>query len=293
MNVVPEHLRIMNYYSLPRLLFFKQDGASVDFAIFKKNLLDFIEREFEIKDKAVLYGSASYMAPDKDNQFIEGYIRPVYFQFTAKNHHQFTINFYDEESSTNSFETSWMYSFYSLSFYFVQGDEWSWVKHCWEKVKNFMGAQSFYDATFSYTFGEESLYRHYRSLHDEEAMKFIVEQTTQETLERFRKHSSYIEIQYKPYLDIQSLLSAHPDKQKVQSIQINHNELEEWPDALFDYPQLDTLTIYHNRLKKADERFTKLKNIRSINLNENPLVKDQEELTRLKSFLPKECEVVF
>jgi hypothetical protein len=283
----------MNYYSLPRLIFFKKDGASVDFEQFKKSLFEFIERTFEIKEKAITYGSSSYMSPDKDNQFIEGYIRPVYFEYVTKSHHKFVIHFYEEESSTSTFEKSWMYNFYSLNFYFVQGDEWSWVKSCWGKMKDFMLPLSFYDATFSYTYGGGNLYAHYQSLHDEGAMKFIVEYTTKEELERFQKQNSYIEIQHKPYLDIQVLLSAHPDKQRVEGIQINHNGLEEWPEALFSYTKLQTLNIYNNNLAIADERFSNLKNLITINLNENPLVKNVEELTRLKSFLPKNCSVVF
>ncbi len=278
----------MNYYSLPKLLFYKNDGATVDLELFKKELFDFLQKEFEVTAISTEYGSSTYFSPDKDNQFTEGYTRPVYFQYLLKNNHKMVVQFYEEESSTNTFDKSWIYNFYSLNLYFVQGDGWTWIKSCWEKLKPFILQHSFYDATLSYTF-DLGLYTHFASVHDEEGKSAVTELTRQEILERYKSLKSYLEIQHKPFLNINALLEAHPDKDKVNSIQINNNELKEFPVALFEYQNLQMLYVYGNRIEKADERFLLLKKLTAINLHSNPIASNPEELVRLRGYLPDGC----
>lgn len=281
----------MHYYSFPRLSFFKNDGASVDCNVFKEALFAFIEKNFIIVSKVIQYGDVTYMSPDKDNQFIEGYIRTVYYKYIFANHHEVVVQFFDEESPDNTFKKSWVYNFYHLSFSFIQGDGWSWVKKCWDLLKPFMEEYQFRDATLSYT-QDDGFYAHFKKKHEEEAMEYIAKATFEEIKGIFEENKNgYIEIQHKPYIDVDALLKLHPDKSKINSIAINHNDLKKWPESLFDFTEVTSLMAYGNPINSADERFSVLKKLNSVAIHSNPLFKNEVELTKLKSYLPINCQV--
>ncbi len=283
----------MHYHELPRLLFFKHRNASIDLDLFKKKLFEQIESEFEIELKDIQYGTVQHQAADRDNSFVERYVREVYFHFLLKNGNLFVLHFYNEESPSASFEEILSYDFHSFSFYFEKNTTWSWINHCWDKMKTFMSTQPLYDATLSFSYGT-GLYQHFTTIKDEEGKSFIAALSMEEELKTIRKAEySYIEIQYKPYVSINELLAAHPEKSAVTSIQINNNELSEWPAALFEFTKLEKIDLYNNQIKLSDQRLSVFETIRSINLHNNPIEKDQKEIDLVKSFLPNNCEVVY
>lgn len=283
----------VSYYSDPRLLFFRNDNYTIKFETLKSELLIFLEHHFDIDTKTIAYGNTSYISPDKDTQFMELYTRPVYYHFQLKNKNYFTIHFYDEESLTDDFKSTSIYTFYALSFYFVVGQDWVWIKNCRKVVKEFMIKQEFYDASLSFTF-QGGLYSYFHQIGDPTAQQELAIETQHEILDTF-SHSQqhYIEIQHKPFVDFELLLSYHPNKQQVERIQINDNQLNKWPNALFEYSQLKEITIYNNLIEKADERLGLLKNLHKLFLYNNPIKANKLEIEKLKNILAPNCSIYF
>jgi hypothetical protein len=276
-----------NFYSLPKLIWFKKEGAEVNFEEFRTKIFEFLKLNFPEYTMQTEYGTIHYMSPDKDNQFQEGYLRDVFYTCNFINHFTATLQFHTEESPDDTFNTTYIYNFYSFHFYFKQGCNWTWVKECWGKLKPFLGQQGFYDATFSFTYSG-GLYEAMRLIGETEAMDEICRITEEEIIQKFMEnpHVAYIEIQEKYFLNLNKILSKHPNKLNVTQIQINTNKLHKLPDALFEFTNLETLYIYNNHLKEVDPRLANLKSLRSVSAHGNGL--DRE---KLKAILPEECEV--
>lgn len=281
-----------NYYALPRLLYFRNDGADIQFTAFREALEAFFHAQFEVEEEWVDYSSPTYDAPTRDNQFIGGWVRTVYFGAKLKNGRQVALQYYSEESEDSTFISATLFSFYSVSFYFVEGTDWDWIKECREKMNAFMPSQQFRDATFSFTF-DKTLYSFFKAAKDEKAVSEIV-QVTSEDIRQYLAESNRrnIEIQHKAFVNVNELLEECPSKGQITSIQINHNELQGWPEALFLFPNLREIRIYHNPISTADPRLAQFTKLSELNIHSTPLSKDEEEMKKLRILLPPDCRVI-
>lgn len=276
----------------PRLIFFKDEAhPNIDFPAYREAFTTFMDTHFEVEKLTMAYSTPYYHEPSRENEGFGGYTRSVYYQYEFSNHHAVTVHFYDDYSGTEDFAIASMFSFYALSFYFTQGDGWSWVKDCWQKVGAFMKGQHFRDATCSFTFGE-SLFDHFQDMQEDDAMAYIIEETERGLLKEIAAgNSSSLEIQLKPFLNLDKLLAAIEPKERILHLHINHNQLRIWPDALFEYPNLKTIMVFENRISESDKRFEKLKQLEHIHLRGNPLANNATELEKFRKQLPQNCRL--
>lgn len=282
----------INYYTLPRLLYFRNDGADIQFTAFREALNAFFLPQFEVEEEWVDYSSPTYDEPNRDNQFIGGWVRTVYFGARLRNGNQVALQYYSEESENSEFMPSTLFSFYSLSLYFVEGADWEWIKECREKMNAFMRTQQFYEATFSFTF-DKSLYTYFLEAGDKEAVTEIVEITTQDIRNYLsQKNHGNIEIQHKAFIEVNQLLAEYPHKDQITSIQLNHNGFSHWPEAIFQFPNVREIRIYQNPISHTDPRLAVFTHLRELNIHSTPLSKDKGEMEQLRSLLPPDCRII-
>lgn len=282
----------VSYESFPRLLFFKKEDTKVDIETFKDGILSFIRREYPVLDLIMEYGAPLYDAPDRENQFTGGYRRSVYATLLIEGGKKISLHFYDEESGESDFQKASVFSFYCLSLYFVEGQDWNWMHSCWLKMKPLLDAFQFYDATFRFSF-IGGLYQFFQERADKEAMSEIVGLTEADVKSYLEiEVRNVIEIQHKPFLDIQALLQGFPNKEGIQFLHLPHNELAVWPEAIFEFTELVSLDIYYNLIDHCDERLSALTKLRQINIHHLPLAQNPTEMRLLHETLPKECVVM-
>lgn len=281
-----------NYFTLPRLLYFRKDGADIQFTAFREALNAVFHAQFEVEEEWVDYSSPTYEEPNRDNQFIGGWVRTVYFGARLKNGNQLALQYYSEESENSEFVPATLFSFYSVSLYFVEGTDWEWIKECRQKMNPFMESQQFREATFSFTF-DNSLYAYFREAGDKDAVTEIVEISSQDIRNYLsQKTHGNIEIQHKAFIEVNQLLAEYPHKDQITSIQLNHNDFSHWPEAIFQFPNLREIRIYHNPLTYADPRLEIFTQLRELNIHSTPLSKDKWEMEQLRSFLPPDCRII-
>lgn len=282
----------VSYYASPRLLFFIKEGRKVNFAEFRAALEDFLKTNLEIKDRRQEYSPSHYEEPNRDNQFIGGYRRSVYETLDLAGGQRISIQFFDEESDEADFVSRHIFSFYSFSIYFLDALSWDRLEACWQLFKPFLEAQGFYDASFRYTYGV-GLYAHFEASGDVAGMEGVKAATISDLRKYLLEEvSQSIDIQGKPFLDINALLAELPDKTKIRQLTLTHNGLHQLPSKIWEMTALESLYLHHNQIAQAEEGFKKLSALSMLHIASNPITENPSELARLQKMLPPDCRLI-
>lgn len=284
---------MMDLLNTPRILFFKQEDNSIQLDIFKEKTWAFLYKNFSIKNELKSYSSVSYSPPERDNQFMETYTRSVYHVFTLVDGKEFVLYFYEEASDKNDFVETWIYNFYQCSIYSTQPTDWEWVKNLWESFKPFLLELGFRDATLDFTYAGGGLYDFYEKQQNYAASQEIAILTEDSFLEHLKSNpQTYLEIQFKPYLDIDRILLQIPNKEEITSIRIPNNNLTHFPTSLAQYKNLEELYIYNNKIKTVPDFFQDFQRLRYLHIRGNDIAMDTTIIQKLRAILPADGELI-